>query len=102
MALGKTEDSRPARSAPSHPPQQISFSKTYSANHVRLHGEKNNIFHIGNSRKFVARAPGSGELVSYSLDSKAVYELREITAAYAGIFAEMTEKLTPKWAPEIG
>lgn len=98
-ALGKSEDPHPDRAAPSPPPQQISFSQTYSANHVRLHGEKNNIFHIGDSRKFVARAPGSGELVSYSLDSKAVHELREITTAYAAIFAEMTEKLTPKWVP---
>jgi hypothetical protein len=101
-ALAKGGGPRPAPSPPSRQHHQISFAQSYSASQVRIHGEKNNIFHIGDSRKFVARAPGGGDLVTYSLDSKVVYELREITMAYARIFADLTEKLTPKWAPEIG
>lgn len=101
-ALAIAGDPRPVPSPLSRVPQQISFSQTYSADHVRIHGEKNNIFHIGDGRKFVAHAPGGGDFISYSLDSKAVYELREITMAYASIFSDLAEKLTPKWAPEIG
>ena len=87
---------------PAPVPAQPSFSRTYSADHVRIHGEKNNIFQIGESRKYIARAPGGGDLVSYSLDNKSVYELREITGAYARIFSDVTDKLTPRWAPEAG
>ncbi len=93
---GDAAEPRPA----TQPPGQISFSRTYSPDQIRIHGEKNNIFQIGDSRKYIAQAPGGGELVSYQLDSKSVYELREITAAYALTFAEVTEKLTPRWAPQ--
>ena len=101
-ALGNGTDPQAAPAPASLQPQQISFSRTYSADHVQIHGEKNNIFQIGDSRKYIARAPGSGDLVSYSLDTNAVYELREITMGYARIFSEVTDKHTPRWPPEAG
>jgi hypothetical protein len=101
-ALGTTTESRPTPPLSPESPAKISFSRTYAPSHVRVHGEKNNIFQIGESMKYIARTPGSGDLVSYSLDNKSVYELREITAAYARLFLDVTDKLTPKWAPGAG
>lgn len=101
-ALANVGDPQPAPPTTTQAPKQLSYSRTYSADHVRIHGEKNNIFQIGDSRKYIARAPGSGELVSYSLDNKAVYELREITGSYARIFSDVSDKLGPRWAPGNG
>lgn len=98
-SLASAPDQAPASTAQA--PTRVSFSRTYSADHVRIHGERNNIFRIGDSRKYIARAPGSDDLVSYSLDNRSVYELREITESYARIFSDLTEKLTPRWAPEV-
>jgi hypothetical protein len=97
--VANTQSTLPPSSAP---PGQIRFSQNYSADQVRIHGEKNNVFRIGESRRYIARAAGSEDLLSYSLDSTSVYELREITAAYAEAFSDLTNKLSPRWAPEAG
>lgn len=101
-ALGDVANNRTAPASVPQQPNRISFSQTYSADHIRVHAERNNIFRIGDSRKYIARAPGEEELLSYSLDSTSVYELREIAIDCVRIFSAAVDNLSPKWAPEVG
>ncbi|KKC24000.1 hypothetical protein WP12_21800 [Sphingomonas sp. SRS2] len=80
----------------SEKPGQISFSQSYSAELLQFHSSRNNVFRFGQNMKYIAKAPGSDNDASYTLDSKAVYELRGIATTYAEIFADAVEKLGPK------
>ena len=98
--LGGATDQPPA---PPHPqPRSISFSQAYTADHVRIHAEKNNVFQIGDSRKYIGRAPGSDDPLSYALDSASVYELRGIVTTYLAVFSEVASQIAPKWPSEVG
>ncbi|MET0374693.1 MAG: hypothetical protein ABW128_10605 [Rhizorhabdus sp.] len=91
-----TPDADAPASTPAEKPGQISFSQSYSAELLQFHSSKNNVFSFGQSMKYIAKAPGSDHDASYTLDSKAVYELRGIAAAYADIFDDAVAKLGPK------
>lgn len=76
------------------PPTQIGFSQSYSTGQIRMHAAKGNVFRFGQSVKYIAQLPDSGDQASYALDTKSVYELRAIATAYAEIFADAANKFT--------